>query len=287
MFGFLYNTGMSYILATIAAITFWGSSFIGTKFAYISFTPVFTCFLRFLLAWLVLFLIRFFVGKEQVEKKDHFWIALSALVGISLYYMLENIALGWTSSSYASLITGSYPVISILIGFLFFKEKLTKRMVAGMCLALCGVVVLSNVSGGSNLPGNAILVFDGVLWGLYNYMVPRFNTKYSAVTITYYQTLYGVVFLVPFALMDSHTVGPITVTAELAVIFLGTCCSVAAYVLYTYGLRKVSCATAASLANLMPVIGVVLSYLLLKESISLIQALGGAAILTGVIISNS
>ena len=278
---------MKYYFATILAICLWGSSFIGTKFAYATFTPIFTCFLRFLIAFIVLFIMRLFTRKENVTKQDHLWIALTALLGISLYYVLENIALSFTSSSYASLITGSYPAMSIAIGFLFFHEKLTKKMVAGIGIALLGVAILSNVQGSSNLLGNCILIFDGVLWGLYNYIIPKVNTKYNVITITYYQTLYGILFLLPILFFDQHIIGSITMGSVTAIIFLAVGCSALAYVLYTYGLRKVSCATAASLMNVMPILGVVLSYLLLNETITLLQGFGGILIILGVMISNT
>jgi len=52
--------------------------------------------------------------------------------------------------------------------------------------------------------------------------------------------------------------------------------------LYNFGLRKLDAASAVSMMNTMPIFGIIFSTLLLKESVTLLQLLGGAVVLAGV-----
>lgn len=279
----------TYYIAATAAIIFWSMSFIGTKLAYVSFGPLTVCFLRFLIAWVILFCIR--QGqkeKQKLEKKDFGIFLASALVGISVYYALENIALSLTSASNASLISGAYPVITLLVGMIFFHLKLDKWKVTGIIMAVIGVFILTgggSMEGKNVHLGNAIVVANGFLWAFYNFLIPHIDRHYSTLTITYYQTLLGIPFLIPGMLYEKPDFIHAGGSAWAAVLFLAVICSVAAYLLYNFGLRGISTAAAASIMNLMPVFGLVFSALILHEAITMRHIIGGAIVILGVIFS--
>ena len=103
--------------------------------------------------------------------------------------------------------------------------------------------------------------------------------------MTYLQILIGTVCFIPMLFLETFTIGTITLSSVLAVLYLAVCCSLAALLLYNYGLRNTDPATTAALMNLMPVAGVVLSALILKETITIRHILGGVIILVGVFVS--
>ncbi len=279
-------------LFTVLSVALWGASFIGTKIAYQAFSPLFLCLVRFGLAFLLMHIVRMIRhDHEKPDRESMKKIIISAIIGVSLYYALENLAVDMTSASNASLIAGSYPAIVALTGVLFFKEHYGLRRLLGIALAVAGVFILTQrvemEGGGNPLLGNLILVFDGFLWGFYNYLIPDIDNSLQASTITYYQTMYGVLFLLPFSFIGTPVTGPITWSVVLAVLFLAVLCSVFAYTMYTAGLRVISAAAAASIMNLMPIVGVVLSALILHENITARHLIGGAVILLGVFISSA
>ena len=71
---------------------------------------------------------------------------------------------------------------------------------------------------------------------------------------------------------------------SLAYLVLG--CTVVAFVLYNIGLEGLEASTASSLVNLVPVFGLLLSALVLGESITPVQLIGGAVIVTGIVLSS-
>jgi drug/metabolite transporter (DMT)-like permease len=68
-------------------------------------------------------------------------------------------------------------------------------------------------------------------------------------------------------------------------LYLGVFCSVIAFLLYNFGLRKLSSSSAMTLMNLVPIFGVLFSVLLLNEVLSINQLIGGVIIILGVVLS--
>ena len=84
-----------------------------------------------------------------------------------------------------SLIEACYPALTILVGILVYHEKTSKRMLSGIACSVAGVVILTGFSSASsNMAGNLLLIFAGILWGLYNYLVQKIPLHYDSLTIT-------------------------------------------------------------------------------------------------------
>lgn len=283
------NTKSRYYLSAVAAIFFWSSSFVATKLAYASFGPLTVCFLRFALSLLILKLVGIIrKDNKKLEKQDVPVLLATGLLGISVYYACENYALTLTSASAASLISGAYPAITALIGALVYHVHVTKKQAAGIALAMAGIVILTSggsFSGSNVRLGNAILIFDGFLWAFYNFLIPHIRPAYSVLSITYYQTLLALPFLIPGLFLEGHASMTITPSAIWALLYLAVGCSVLAYLLYNFSLRGISPSAAAAIMNLMPVFGLLLSAIILNESITPASAAGGVIVILGVLLS--
>lgn len=277
----------SFLILTLSIIL-WGSSVVATRIAGFSVSPVWLAFFRIVIAAVLMAVIRLFSkNRSRPHGRDMALIILSAVIGITLYYIIENIGIMMTAASTASMISGSYPAITLALGFAFFHEKITVRRIAGILVSMAGIGLLTYAGGGaSRLAGIGLLLLDGVFWALYNYMVQAVSPGVDAFTISYYQTLAAAVCYLPFLLFEKGSVPVFDQTSLLCILYLGVCCSTLAYILYNKGLRGVSAFTAASLLNLMPLSGTVLSALILHEEISLKAGIGGILIILGVIISN-
>lgn len=151
------------------------SSFIATKITYQAFSPVVLCIVRFTCSCILLAMYRF--SKHQttsIAKQDLKPVILSALLGISIYYVLENTALTYTSASMASLIEASFPILTIIVGICIYHERTSKRMLFGVIVSVIGVSILTGSIQSGGFKGNIMLVIAGLLWGLYNYITPTY-----------------------------------------------------------------------------------------------------------------
>lgn len=279
-----------YYTATTTAVLLWSASFIATKVTYTVFAPQMTGFIRSAVAAVILGIVRLLQNDTvRPEGTDLHQMAMSGLLGITLYFAAENTGVQLTSASNAALIVASFPAMTALLEFLLFRIRPTFRKICGISFAFFGVAILTTVQNDPDnsraLIGNLILVLAGVIWAFYNFSTRTIAEKYSPVTLSYYQTLFGTVFLIPFVLLERGTVQTITLSGVLAMLYLAIGCSVLAFLLYNFGLRKLSAATSISLMNLVPVFGLIFSAALLHETITLRQIIGGTVVIAGVVLS--
>ncbi|WP_017209393.1 DMT family transporter [Clostridium beijerinckii] len=279
-----------YYLASTGAVVLWSASFIATKLAYETFAPIQLAAVRTLFAVILFWFMRKITSNnDQIQKEDRMRIALSGFLGITLYFAIENIGVSMTSSSNSALIVASFPAVTTLLEFFIYHSKPNVKKVLGIILAIIGVAVLTqiNVDGNSkSMLGNIILIGAGVVWAFYNFITRDLTNKYSAMTLTYYQMLAGFIFFLPFVIIEGKTWRMPTMTSASALIYLSVGCSIVAFLLYNLGLRKLSASISVSLMNLAPVLGLIFSILILHESVSTVQILGGIIVIIGVILSS-
>ncbi|OPJ61601.1 DMT family transporter [Clostridium chromiireducens] len=279
-----------YYLASTGAVILWSASFIATKLAYETFAPIQLGAVRTLFAVIIFWFIRRISSNdEKIKKEDRIRIAFSGFLGITLYFAIENIGVSMTSSSNSALIVASFPAVTTLLEFFIYHLKPNLKKVLGIIIAIIGVAVLTqiNVDGDSkSMLGNVILIGAGIVWAFYNFITRNLTNKYSSITLTYYQMKAGLIFFLPLVLIENKTWKMPTITSASALIYLSIGCSIVAFLLYNLGLRKLSASISVSLMNLVPVLGLVFSILILHESVSAIQILGGIIVIFGVILSS-
>ena len=161
--------------------------------------------------------------------------------------------------------------------------------IVAILIAICGVVILSYVKTESRISGELLgillLMAAGVFWAVYNFMMKRVVNQYPPITLLFYITLFGTIFLLPLSLFERTAWQTPTLLSFSMMLFLGVFCSVIAYLLYNHGLKTMAPSTITSMLNLMPIIGVFFSWLLLGEQVTLRKFIGGAIVILGVMLS--
>ncbi len=278
------------IASVLGALILWSSSFVAIKFAYTTYPPLTLAVVRFVVATLILGLLTLLPkNRVKLEKKDILTVAVCGLTGIMLYAVLQNIAMQWTSASSATLIIASYPIITLLMESLIYKKKLSAIKIIAVLIAIAGVVILAYVKAESRLEGELLgvllLVAAGIVWAVYNFMMKRVVNHYPPITLLFYSTLFGTIFMLPLALIERAQWQQPTAVSFLCMMFLGVFCSVIAFLLYNHGLKTMAPSTITSMLNLVPIFGVFFSWLLLGEQVTLRKFVGGAIVIFGVMLS--
>lgn len=278
-----------YLTAVIIAILLWSTSFVGTKIAYQSFPPLTLGAVRFVIASFILGAVM--MARKQFIKpaaKDMGWMALSGVLGTTLYFALENIGLELTTASIAALIVASYPAITALLEFILFRIKISWVKALGIGMAVAGVYLISGGGMGESsgqLMGSFILILAGAVFAAYNFTTRKVVKKYSMVTVSFYQTIAGTLAFIPLAFIERSRWQLPSAESLGVVLYLGVFCSVAAFMFYNYGLRTLSSSTAVTLMNLVPICGVLFSTVFLHEALRIFDLFGGMIIIFGVILS--
>ena len=296
-----------YYITTIQSMLIWSASYVFTDICYGVMSPIQVAAVRSLITTGILGAVLLggkLLGKlrqkkyktaaesafnaEKHTKKDMVWVYVSGLLGITLYTILENYGVRFTTTANSALVVASFPAITVLFELLIYKMKPTFAKSAGIILAIAGVMVLTGLSsetGENPLWGNICLIAAGVTWAFYSFTTRKVTDKFPSLTLTFYQMLGSTVFYIPFVLAEGAEWKPWTPDVTGSVLFLCIGCSFAALLLYNFGLRKLSAGISAVFLNLIPVFGVVCSALIAKETITPPQLIGGAVVIAGVLLS--
>jgi drug/metabolite transporter (DMT)-like permease len=174
-----------------------------------------------------------------------------------------------------------FPVFTVLLEPLFFREKVVglNLGLAGLCLAGVFLIVprfdLSDV------------VYQGVLWGLLSGLTfavltvfnRRLAQKHAGLAVAFVEDLTAAALLSPVLIFRTPSLDGKSLALLAA---LGIICTAGAHTLFIQGMREVKAQTASIISSLEPVYGIGLAFWLLGERPSPRTLLGGAIILAAV-----
>ena len=278
-------------LLTVAFV--WGGTFLATRVAAQHLAPFAGAFLRFLFAsagLLTLLAIR----KQHLPRLSgaalgqHIVLALSGIVGYNFFFFS---ALKILPASRASLLVALNPVMVLFATALVFGEKLRWMQVAGGLLSLFGAVVVIARGDLRHVfdhfgQGELLALGCPATWAVYTLVSRQISREQSPVVTTSYACLLGTAGLLPLALWQGLPLFALPVQVWLALAYLGLLGTVLGFVWYAEGIRTLGTARTAIFNNLVPVFGVLLSVLLLREQIQWPVAAGGAVVVLGVAVIN-
>lgn len=187
----------------------------------------------------------------------------------------------------AIIVPGLVPVFTVLLGWAFFRERVSQAAVAGLVLAFAGLLVVVKPGGeveSDRIGGATLFVAGAFCWAVYLLIGRPAIERFGAVTSTLYATATGTLMLVPFSLAERgwRDLEDAGADGWLPIVYLAVFGTVLAFVLFYEGVRRIGAARAAAFAMLVPIFGVLSSVVLLDEALGLNLVLGGAAIVAGV-----
>ncbi|MBW1772140.1 MAG: DMT family transporter [Deltaproteobacteria bacterium] len=280
--------------ALIAAVFFWGLSFVATKVALESFTTFTLIFARFCLASCILTALILRRGLPRLNRKDHAKLFLTALFQPGLYFTFETLGLQHTTAPMAALIIATVPVAVLLTAFLFLGERTGPGSFLGIGLSLLGILIL--VTGdpqvtwtlGGRLLGN-VLIFGAVISAaLYMVCVRHLGREISALEITVMQFIYGTILFLPafFLEMPGMQWSAISSRSLLALAFLVLFATFGGFLCYNHALTRIQASRAAVFINGIPVVTALGAWAMLGETLTTLQIGGGLLVLCGVYLTN-
>ena len=281
-------------LVMLITAVIWGTTFIATKILLQDFAPIEILFFRFIMGFAALWLIcphRLRI----IEKKQELVFMGAGLTGITLYYLLENIALTYTMASNVGVAVSVSPFFTVILTYFFLRdEKLHWNFFIGFLFALAGIILI-NFNGSTrfhlNPMGDWLAVAAAFVWAVYAILTKKISGYgYSSIQSTRHVFFYGLVFMIPaLFLFDFHW--------DLArfqqpvylfnIIFLGLGASAACFVTWNFAVRCLGAVKTTIYIYLIPVVTVIASVLVLHETITGLACLGTLLTLAGLFISES
>ncbi|HOO44135.1 MAG TPA: DMT family transporter [Bacillota bacterium] len=282
----------------IAGICFsliFGFSFMFSKIALDTLSPMGLIAYRFLLALIVFEILRLTkVIKIRFEKRFILPVFLVSFFQPILYFIFEAFGLARIASSEAGMMIALIPIFVIILSTIILGEKPTKYQVGFIILSVSGIVLIqlfkSNMSIEGSFFGFVLLFFAVISASLFNIASRSASRKLSPYELTYFMVMSGAVvfnliYIVQLAVAKDlghyfTYLGNIDVI--FSILYLGIVASIIGFFLVNYTLGILPAHVSSVYANLATVVSVIAGFVFLKETIEWYHIVGGAMIILGV-----
>ena len=225
------------------------------------------------------------------EKSHYLYFIGASFTGLFLYYLCENIALGYGDASLIGVIVSSAPIFSGILSAIFLKEKLSKNFFIGFAFAMIGLFLLSWTaeSTGVQILG-IILAFAGAIsWAFYSILIRKITFfGYDSFEITKYTFLFAVIMMIPVAISSGFRINAVitmNLTVFLNLIFLGLIASALCFVTWSFAVKQLGVVKSSVYIYASPVVTVILAAIVLGERMNVKEILGTVLVLLGLVLS--
>lgn len=279
-------------LSAIITIMIWGTTFISTKLLLQNFKPIEILLFRFVIGFFALLII-YPKRLKSLDFKQEITFAAAGVCGITLYYLLENIALTYTTASAVGVIISTAPFFTAILSYFVSgkKEKLSLLFFTGFAISMIGICLLSfeNFSFDINPFGDVLALIAAFVWALYSVLSKKISGYgYNTIQSTRRIFLYGIIFMLPFLFIFDFKldISRFAETGNLMnMLFLGFGASALCFVTWNFAVKNLGAVKTSVYIYLVPVITVIASVLILKEKETVFSVFGIALTLSGLILS--
>lgn len=283
------------LLAVLVVAIVWGTTFLGIRIAVETVPPWFVAGIRQCIAAVII--LPYLLYKKELkllsrrEMMVQFTLSLLMLIGAN---GLTTVAEKNLSSSLASLISSSSPLMVFILSLLFGMQKFNIKALSGVVLGFCGILLIF-WEGLSDLANagyrNGIIAMGAAVlgWALGTIFSKKtFNKPQNLFLNLFYQFAFaGVVqVILGFIFSEKIELSEWSLKSWAAILYLGVFGSVAAYFAFNFLLKKLAPTQVSILSYVNTIIAIFLGWLVLDEEITWQFLLAAAMIICGVFITN-
>ena len=277
---------IDYVLLTILALI-WSSAFFNIKIATYSYGPVTIAFLRtFFGAIPVVGLCLFKKIKIEAFSKDWYWFAAIGMINLVIPFFLIAYGMQKIQSNLAAILMASTPLSATVLAHFFTKnEKINLIKILGVLIGFSGIVFLfsDNILINENNFTYALLILFGstfyVVGGLLTLKVSDKKNENVTASIL----IWGTLFLIPITAFTEKpwNLNP-SIDSTISLVYLGVVATGLAWLLRFKILKNNGLVFQAQVAYLIPIFGIILGYIFLKELITSKVLIALLAVIIGI-----
>ncbi|EJR16866.1 DMT family transporter [Bacillus paranthracis] len=276
------------------AASIWGGMYVVSKYVLDFIPPLTLVWLRFIIAFVVLYMILKIAEKKQkktvtIRKKDWLLFAWIGFIGYFISITCQFIGTKLSDAHTGSLVTSATPAFIVIFAAIILKEKLTARRLLSTIIATIGVIIVIgwDIEIGSYFIGTIILVGAAITWALLSIYVKIASARFSSLVITTYAIFFSLFFITPFMIWEfqSNPIEHMNLYVVLGVLYLGIVSTAGAFFLWNKGLELMDASIGSLFFFFQPIVGSLLGWLLLNETLSSNFFIGGILIICSVFIT--
>ena len=272
----------------LICVSVWGSTVVVSKGLLLSLSPVQLMFLRFVFAYGAMW---FICPKWFFRWREEWRFLVLALFSNTLYYLAENTALTMTQTTNVSILVSTAPIFTaVILACLHKEERLTRRQILGFGVAFSGVILVVFNGDGAlklNFLGDLLALGAAVSWAVYGILLRRWSDQYDTALITRKLMFYGTLTTLPLVLAEVAPVDPaavFTLKNVVKLLYLSLIGNAACYLLWGNAVKTIGVLSANLYIYMVPIVTLLVSAVVLGESVSASGLVGIALVILGMIL---
>ena len=260
------------LLSTLSLI--WASAFFNIKIATYSYGPITIAFLRILFGAIPVILLCIYQKiKIEAFTKDWKWFAAIGFLNLVVPFFLIAYGVQKVQSNLAAILMSSTPISATILAHMYTdKEKINIFKILGILLGFSGILYLfsDNLLITKDNIFSALMILLGstfyVIGGLLTLKISKKRNENVTASIL----IWGTIIVFPIAmLLEQPWNFNLRLDSTISLIYLGIFPTGVAWLLRFHILKKNGLVFQAQVAYLIPIFGVILGYIFLKEIITL------------------
>jgi drug/metabolite transporter (DMT)-like permease len=281
------------IFALLAAVGFSAKAIL-VKLAYLGNVDAVT-----LLALRMVFAAPFFIGvaiwarrhhAAPMDAHDRLLVVGLGLVGYYLSSYLDFLGLQYITAGLERLILFLYPTMTVILAAVIFKQRITRKVLAAMALSYAGIALVFlhdvGVSQSDVVLIGAALVFASTLsYSIYLVGAGHAIARIGALRFTAYASLVAsAACVLQFLVMRPWSALELPLQVYEYAIAMAVFSTVLPVFLLSFAIHRIGSGSTSLIGTVGPVSTIYMAYVFLGENVSLLQIVGSALVLTGVLI---
>ena len=269
------------LLAFIVALI-WGTNFVVIRYGLDELPPFLFAAIRF---FLVVFPLIFFVTKPKAN-----WLLIAAygvLIGFGQFGLVYLAMQNDITPGLASLVLQMQVFFSIVLALLFFKESVSLIQWIALVISFSGIgLIASNVDGHTTTRGLILILIAATSWALGNMVVKKAG-KVDIIAFLVYSSLFSVPMLAAMSFyfegwaLIKTSLQSASMTSVWVVLWQTIGNTLVGYGIWNFLLNQYNAAIVTPWSLLVPVFGMLASFLLLGESMQAWKLVAASLILLG------
>ncbi|WP_239616659.1 DMT family transporter [Cohnella mopanensis] len=277
-------TKLKYVFLVVLTTFLMGVAFPVGKIGMDYAPPFLLMGIRFVLAGGLLALI---LAKKPRPEGTKQWFQIAAIgllqstgvMGCSYYSMR------WITSGESSILIFTNPLLVIIMGTLLTGVVYRGRQWLGVAVGILGVAITLGFHMGLQ-PGTYISFGGAICFASATLLIKRWGPQYDMKVLAAYQMIFGGLALFVLSAISEHPRFEFNAASVLVLLWLILMCSIVQFTLWYYLLSKGDPAKTSAFLFLVPLFGVLTSWLLLGEKVAWEVYAGGALICIGIFLVN-
>lgn len=282
--------------ALLTAAVVWGGSVVAQKVALGPFSPVEVSVFRGIGALGILIPLWWWQDRSVIQWSARNIGVFTALgLGVLGNHLLVLFGLQYIGAGAAGVIIGASPAITAFLSSLILKDVPFQAVWGGCALSFVGVALVSGMkpesaTGENPLLGGTLVLLALVSWALYTIGSRRAMERVSPLTVNWTTLLISILFQIPLLWIDHKVTGAgvatIPLSGWMALVYVIIFATALGQQAWLYGVSRIGPSRAGIFVNLIPVSALLLSVLILGETVGMGELAGIALILGGVWLVN-